>query len=199
VATLIWINGPNAVGKTQAAYNLHRRLPGSFISDPEHLGFAMRRMLPKARRTDFREIPQWRHGVGEMLHRALQGAENPVITPMTILDPDLLADLTAPARAAGHQVDHVTLLADRATMIRRIHRRAETSRSFSGRSLGNALDVLRSPAFTRHLDTTALSISEVADDIARHSGFTLNPDTSGRLARQGRQLAVQLRHIRLNA
>ncbi|CAI7973877.1 hypothetical protein FRAHR75_1180006 [Frankia sp. Hr75.2] len=45
--TLTWINGPNAVGRTQVAHNLHRGLPGSFISDPEHLGFAMRRMLPK--------------------------------------------------------------------------------------------------------------------------------------------------------
>jgi hypothetical protein len=39
----------------------------------------------------------------------------------------------------------------------------------------------------------------VADDVASHTGFTLSPDTSGRLVRQGRQLAVQLRHIRLNA
>ncbi|SNQ51759.1 Tunicamycin resistance protein [Frankia canadensis] len=197
--TLIWINGPNAVGKTQAAHNLHRRLPGSFVSDPEHLGFAMRRMLPKARRTDFREIPQWRCAVGEMLLRALRGPENPVITPMTILDPDLLTDLTAQVRAAGHQVDHVTLLADRATMTRRIHLRAENSRSYSARNLDRALEVLSAPAFARHLHTDTLSISAVADDIAHHAGFTPTPDTSWRLARHGRQLAVQLRHIRLNA
>ncbi|ABD11229.1 ATP-binding protein [Frankia sp. B2] len=199
VPTLIWINGPNAVGKTQVAHNLHRRLPGSFISDPEHLGFAMRRMLPKPRRMDFRDVPLWRQAVSEMLHLALQGPEDPVIAPMTILDPGLLGELTASARAAGHRVEHVTLLADRTTMIRRIHRRGETSRSFSARQLDRALDVLRAPEFARHLPTDTLSISAVADDVASHTGFTLSPDTSGRLVRQGRQLAVQLRHIRLNA
>ncbi|ABW10154.1 antibiotic resistance protein [Parafrankia sp. EAN1pec] len=199
VPTLIWINGPNAVGKTQVAHNLHRRLPGSFISDPEHLGFAMRRMLPKPRRRDFRDVPLWRRAVSEMLHLALQGLEDPVIVPMTILDAGPLAELTAPARNAGHRVAHVTLLADRTTMIRRIHRRGETSRSYSARQLDHALDVLRAPEFARHLPTESLSLSAVADDIASHAGFTLGPDTAGRLVRHGHQLAVQLRHIRLNA
>ncbi|MEX5711939.1 ATP-binding protein [Parafrankia sp. FMc6] len=199
VPTLIWINGPNAVGKTQVAHNLHRRLPGSFISDPEHLGFAMRRMLPKPRRMDFRAVPLWRQAVSEMLRLALQGPEDPVIAPMTILDPGVLVELTASAHLAGHRIVHVTLLADRATMIRRIHRRGETSRSYSARQLDHALDVLRAPEFARHLRTDALSISAVADDIASHAGFTLGPDTSGRLVRHGHQLAVQLRHIRLDA
>jgi hypothetical protein len=199
VPTLIWINGPNAVGKTQVAHNLHRRLPGSFISDPEHLGFAMRRMLPKRRRVDFRDVPLWRHAVSEMLHLALQGPEDPVIAPMTILDSGLLSELTASAHAAGHRVDHVTLLADRTTMIRRIHRRGETSRSYSARQLDHALDVLQAPEFARHLRTDALPISAVADNIASHAGFALAPDTSRRLVRHARQLAVQLRHIRLNA
>jgi hypothetical protein len=134
-----------------------------------------------------------------MLHLALQGPEDPVIAPMTILDSGLLAELTAPARVAGHRVAHVTLLADRTTMIRRIHRRGETSRSYSARQLDHAIDVLRAAEFARHLRTDSLSISAVADDIARNAGFTLGPDTSGRLVRHGRQLAVQLRHIRLNA
>jgi len=196
VTTLIWINGPNGAGKTQAAYNLHRRRPGSFLCDPEHIGFAMRRMLPKSRRIDFRDIPLWRRAVSEMLHLALQGPEDPVIVPMTVLDPGLLAELTRSAHAAGHHVDHVTLLADRATMMRRIHRRGETSRSYSGRQLDRSLEILRAPEFARHLHTDVLPVTAVADDIASHAGFPLTPETSVRVVRQARQFTVQLRHIR---
>ncbi|WP_307874774.1 ATP-binding protein [Frankia nepalensis] len=198
VATLLWINGPNAVGKTQVAFSLARRLPGSFVSDPEHLGFAMRRMLPKARRVDFREIPLWRHGAGAMLARALAGDEDPVIVPMTVVDVGQLAELTAPARDAGHRVQHVTLLASPATMRRRIQRRGETSRGFSARQVDHSLAVLRGEGFARHLDTDDLTIAQVADDIAHGAGFTPRPETDGLLARRARQLTVQLRHIRVN-
>jgi hypothetical protein len=37
---LLWINGPFGGGKTQTAYELRRRLPGSIVCDPEHVGFA---------------------------------------------------------------------------------------------------------------------------------------------------------------
>jgi len=38
---LIWINGPNGVGKTQAAFQLHRRLPGSFDDIAAHVGLTL--------------------------------------------------------------------------------------------------------------------------------------------------------------
>ncbi|MCM3883849.1 hypothetical protein [Frankia sp. R82] len=63
-------------------------------------------------------------------------------------------------------------------MMRRSHRRGETSRGYSGRQLERSLDALRAPEFARHLRTDALSISAVADGIATHAGFTLSPDTS---------------------
>lgn len=44
-ATLVWINGPFGVGKTATAFELHRRLPGSAVCDPGHVGFGMRPML----------------------------------------------------------------------------------------------------------------------------------------------------------
>jgi tRNA A37 N6-isopentenylltransferase MiaA len=31
---LVWLNGPFGGGKTQTAYELHRRLPGSVVCDP---------------------------------------------------------------------------------------------------------------------------------------------------------------------
>jgi hypothetical protein len=57
---LIWINGPFGVGKTATAYELNRRLPGSAVCDPAHVGFGMRRMLPPSLRGNFQDILAWR-------------------------------------------------------------------------------------------------------------------------------------------
>jgi hypothetical protein len=42
---LLWINGPFGGGKTQTAYELRRRVPGSVVRDPEHVGFGLHRTL----------------------------------------------------------------------------------------------------------------------------------------------------------
>ncbi|AOO60311.1 hypothetical protein [Bacillus velezensis] len=43
---IIWINGAFGSGKTQTAFELHRRLKPSYVYDPEKMGFAMRSMIP---------------------------------------------------------------------------------------------------------------------------------------------------------
>ena len=54
---LVWINGPFGGGKTQTAYELQRRLPGSVICDPEEVGFGLHRMTPRHLRGDFQDLP----------------------------------------------------------------------------------------------------------------------------------------------
>jgi len=68
---LIWINGPFGVGKTATAFELNRRLPGSVVCDPAHVGFGMRRMLPPSLRGNFQDIPAWRNAVTELLSQTL--------------------------------------------------------------------------------------------------------------------------------
>src|SRR5580658_241312 len=81
-AMLLWINGPTGVGKTATAFELNRRLPGSVVCDPEHVGFGMRRMLPTSlRRSFFQDIPAWRHSVRELLRLTLAEHNGPVIVP----------------------------------------------------------------------------------------------------------------------
>src|SRR5580658_9242423 len=82
---LLWINGPCGVGKTATAFELHRRLPGSVVCDPEHVGYGMRRMLPPSPRTFWQDIPAWRHAVLELLRQTLAGHRGPVIVPMTLV------------------------------------------------------------------------------------------------------------------
>ncbi len=68
---LLWINGPFGGGKTQTAYGLHRRLRGSVVCDPEHVGFDLHRMTPPSLRGDFQDLPAWRQGVYEVLDMTL--------------------------------------------------------------------------------------------------------------------------------
>lgn len=58
---IIWINGAFGAGKTQTAYELHRRLPDSYVYDPENIGYFIRKNLPPALcEGDFQDYPMWR-------------------------------------------------------------------------------------------------------------------------------------------
>ena len=57
---IIWLNGAFGAGKTTAAYELHRRLAGSLVYDPEEVGYFLRRSAPCFRTPDFQDLPLWR-------------------------------------------------------------------------------------------------------------------------------------------
>lgn len=58
---IIWVNGAFGSGKTQAAYELHRRIPNSYVYDPENAGYFIRDNLPAdVKRGDFQHYPMWR-------------------------------------------------------------------------------------------------------------------------------------------
>ncbi len=197
LTVLIWLNRPHGVGKTQVAFDLHRRLPDSFVCDPEHLVTGLHRMLPEKKLcTDLHGVPLWRYGVRDVLGMVLPGAAGPVITPMTVFDPDGLAEIIDPLRAAGHAVHHVTLLASRDVLLRRRRARLETTRGSAAQQLDRVLDALQAPQFARHLNTDGMPIEAVADDIACHAGLSLEPDVDGLVKRRVRRIGVQLRHVR---
>lgn len=83
---LIWINGAFGSGKTQTAFELHRRSPGSHVADPELIGFAIHRMLPAHARNDFQNRPQWRSAVVATLADAVAATDDPVLVPMTLVE-----------------------------------------------------------------------------------------------------------------
>lgn len=45
---ILWINGAFGSGKTQTAYELNKRIPNSFVFDPEETGFFLRSNLPES-------------------------------------------------------------------------------------------------------------------------------------------------------
>ncbi|MFF3858332.1 AAA family ATPase [Streptomyces sp. NPDC002209] len=199
---IIWLNGPFGGGKTQTAYELHRRLPGSVVCDPEHLGFGLHRMMPPELRGDFQDLPAWRQGVFEVLDLAAERHAGPVLVPMTVTEPRYFAETVGRLRAAGHDVRHFALMAERATVLRRLRERGLgrglKRESFAVARLDGCLEALRGPEFADHLVTDHLTVSQVASRIAAMTGLRAAPDTDGPLRGRLRRVLVGVRHIRFD-
>jgi hypothetical protein len=199
---LVWINGPFGGGKTAVAVDLQRRLPESVICDPEHLCFGLHRMLPPALRTDFQDLQAWRSGVREVLDLVARKHQGPVIVPMTLTDPRYFTQIVGRLRDDGLDVRHFALLAERATVLRRLNRRGfgfglKLERWAVDR-LDDCLARLHEPEFAHHIHTDQQTVPQVADTIARIAGLPVVPDTDGRLRATLRRYTTTVRHIRLD-
>src|ERR1035438_1810229 len=167
---LIWINGPFGGGKTQTAYELHARLSGSIVCDPEHIGFGLRRMLPlSCWRGDFQDLPPWRECVRSTLEHVLHRHDGVVIVPMTIASLQYHDEIISQLRRDGFDVRHFTLIATRETVLRRLRFRGEGPRSWAAKQLDRCLEAFERP------DTTNLPTHRVADEIASQAGLHLAP------------------------
>ncbi len=202
IVVLVWINGPFGGGKTATAFELQRRLPASIVCDPEHLGFGLHRMLPPALRTDFQDLPAWRSGVREILDLAARNHEGPVIVPMTLIDSRYFTQIIGGLRDDGHDVRHFALLAERATVLRRLSRRGLgfglKRERWAVDRLDECLARLHEPEFAHHIPTDQQTVPQVADTIARIAALPIVPDTDGRARASLRRYATTLRHIRFD-
>ncbi|MFE9764952.1 AAA family ATPase [Streptomyces sp. NPDC005808] len=209
---LLWINGPFGGGKTQTAHEIRRRLPDSVVCDPEHAGFGLRRMLPPELREDFQDLASWRQGVVEVLDLALGKHDGVVIAPMTVTDPRYFGETVGRLRELGHDVRHFTLLAERETVLKRLHERGlghllqyvagkdapPRRESWAVRELDHCLERLREPEFAEHLWTDHTSVAKTADRIAVLAGLTLTPNRDGLVRGRLRRAWTGARHIRLD-
>jgi hypothetical protein len=195
---LLWINGPFGGGKTAAAFELRRRIPGSVVCDPEHLGFGLHRMLPPALRPDFQDLQAWRSGVHEILDLLARNHEGPVIVPMTLIDSRYFAQIIGRLRGDGHDVRHFALLAERATVLARLSRRGFglNRERWAVDRLDECLARLQEPEFAHHIRTDQQTVPQVADTIARIAALPIMPDTDGRIRASLRRYETTLRHIR---
>jgi hypothetical protein len=182
--TLVWINGPEGVGKTATAFELDRRLPGSAVCDPGYVGSAMKRMLPASLWPgSWQNIPAWRHSVRELLRLTLAQHDGPVIVPMMLLSLDHYQEIIGGLRDGGFEVHHFALLAEPATVIRRLHARSlglePRAKPWAAEHLDEWLERLAQPAFAQHVRTDYKSVAQVADVIAGSAGLTITPSADG--------------------
>lgn len=173
---MIWINGPFGVGKTQTAYELHARMPGSHVYDPEEIGFTLSRTFPKQLQTgDFQDLPLWRSFNHQVLKEFAQLSDQTILVPMTLAIPQYFQEIVGALREDGFEVGHFTLLASKQTILRRLRDRGDNTNSWPAQQLDRCLDALQSKEFVSHIQVDGMSISDVAETIAQQLGVNLGP------------------------
>jgi len=176
---LIWINGAFGAGKTDTAYELHRRLGHSHVFDPEHAGFYIQASIPDSlRKSDFQHYPLWRQFNYEMLSFIVSQFEGTVIVPMTIVDPQYFAEIVGRLRADGVDVRHYTLVASREVLIERLLKRGESRGSWGERQIERCVTGLVNPIFSHHIPTDKLTIADTAEYIAGQCGLKLMQESN---------------------
>lgn len=202
---LVWINGAFGAGKTQTAFELHRRVPRSHVADPELIGFAIHKMLPASARRDFQDRPQWRAAVVATLADAVAAHDGPVIVPMTLVNPDYFDEIMAGLSAEGIDVRHFCLVASPGTLRRRLQTRtgywlgriAGRDETCAMHQIDRCVSALATERFTEHVDTDNRTVDDVVEHIVARTN--LHP-THGRLSPvryQLRRASVGIRHIRI--
>ncbi|MGW7347178.1 NUDIX domain-containing protein [Streptomyces sp. NPDC054854] len=117
---IVWINGTFSAGKTSTARELAGLLPDSTLFDPELIGDALNRLLPRERLaevTDYQDLPSWRRLVVDTAAAMLAELGGVLVVPMTLLRQDYRDEIFGALAARRIPVRHV-LLAPAETILR---------------------------------------------------------------------------------
>jgi len=190
---IIWINGAFGSGKTQVAYELHKRIDNSFVFDPEEAGFYISSNMPYAlSKDDFQDYPMWRSFNANMLEEINKEFQGIIICPMTVTNSDYLYEITK-----NLNIKHYSLIASAQTIEKRLRRRGEKKNAWAFKQIERCVDALSDEAFNDHIQTDNLSIDDVVEEIARRSKITLHPDTRSTLKKKMDRIFVWKKHIRI--
>lgn len=196
---IIWINGAFGSGKTVTAAELNRRLPASYIYDPENIGFFLRKNTPfetGRRYKDFQDDPLWQKFNYEIIIDIICSYNGILIIPMTIIKPEYYIKLIGLLRENGIHIDHCILGADRKTLMRRHRSRLDFKDSWAAQKLDACIEAFSNPIFDGYFDTTHMTVKQQAEHIAKKSGLALLPDRRPALLRRFHRLITQIKHIR---
>lgn len=193
---IIWLNGAFGAGKTQTAYELRRRLPGSYVYDPENAGFFIRDNLPPGLGLDdFQDFPMWRAFNLEMLDYIASRYEGHVIVPMTLASRAYYDEIVG-ALAQKHEVRHFILWAGRETLLKRLASRLEGPNSWGAQQIERCLRAFETQVTQERVDTEGLTVEQAAGKIGALCGLALAEDRRGPVRRGLDRLATKIRHIR---
>lgn len=197
---IVWLNGAFGAGKTTAAFELHRRLPGSFVYDPEEVGFFLRKNMPEACHTaDFQDMPLWRSVNYQILKELHESYDGPVIVPMTLVEPAYFEEIVGRLEDEGVPVVHIILYASRETILKRLKKRSLGrlgGEAFAVEAIGRCMEFFERPGVGIRIVTDGASVGQVVERIAGVCALRLPPERRGRLVRQLDRLRTAIGHIR---
>lgn len=195
---IIWINGAFGSGKTQTAFELHRRIPNSYVYDAENAGFFIRNNLPREIHTgDFQNYKMWREFNCSMLEYINSHYNGTIIVPMTIADPLFFEEIVGKLRNDEVNINHFVLSASKETLLRRLRSRGEGKNSWAAQQIDRCITGLSNKIFDYHIDTENKAIEDVVLEIASISNIVLLPENKGKLRKIYNRIKTQLQHVRI--
>ncbi len=193
---IIWINGAFGSGKTQTAYELRRRLKGSYVYDPENAGYFIRENLPsEVRREDFQDYAMWRSFNLEMLGYIAENFDGDVIVPMTVTNRDYYDEVIG-GLSEKYDVRHIILCASRGEILRRLRSRFEGRRSWAACQIDRCVKAFDEEIPGQKIITDEMSTEQIVERIGELIGKELSEDKRSGVRRWADRLAVKLKHIR---
>lgn len=192
---LIWLNGAFGVGKTQTAHELHRRLPDSFIYDPEQAGYFMRENLPEVcKGIDFQDYPMWRSVNYEMLRYICRSYAGVVIVPMTLTNRTYYDEIIGALERDAVEVRHFILSAPLQVIHKRLRKRLERKNCWAAQQTARCIRAFETDITQTKIETEGKDIYAVVEAIAQLCGLTLSPDPRGRVRRAADRLIMQMKY-----
>jgi hypothetical protein len=198
---ILWINGAFGSGKTQTAFEIHRRLDNSYVYDPENVGYFLRRNMPKEIvRGNFQDQKLWRIFNYEIIKNIYAKYTGTIIIPMTIYEKSYFDEIIGKLTEGGIKIDHYLLGASRETLLKRLSKRHEKKGSWAEQQIDVCLwgfDALAENSI--YIDTNEAGIAEVAERIAQRSNLPIKEDAGPEIMKKLKRTMVQIKHIRLFA
>lgn len=151
---IVWLNGAFGVGKTTTARALIDLVPNSCLSDPERIGYVMRRTLWRG--VDYQDVALWRHLTRAQTARASRHAV--AVVPMTVTDRAVFDEVTCGARV-------FLLIASRSTIERRIEL-GSTAQTWRSSQLDRCLEAFAGGGLGEVIDTDGRDPNAIARAIA---------------------------------
>lgn len=193
---IIWINGTFGSGKTTTAYELHKRLPNSFVYDPERFGYVLMKNVPQEiAKDDFQDYPLWRESNYALLKQVTEQYKGTIIVPMTVTDENYFKDMIGNLRNDGIIVKHFTLLAAEEVIHKRLRKRFEGKNSWAYGQVEKRMKLLAADVFQEQIQTDNLSVDQVVETVANLSGVELRKDSRTKFKKGFDRTVVSLKEI----
>lgn len=195
---IIWVNGAFGSGKTHTTHELMRRIPNSYVYDPEEVGFFIRDNIPsKLKLSDFQDFPMWREFNYKMLEYIGREHDGIIIVPMTITDKAYFDEVIGKLKREGINIKHFSLLASKETLLKRLKKRGDGRDSWAAQQIERCINSLSDDLFEEHIITDSMTIDEVVEHIAAACGIDLVPDNRNWMMRKVDRFKIWCKHIRL--
>lgn len=194
---IIWINGAFGAGKTTCSYELNKRLPNSFVYDPENIGYFIRKNIPRElHEADFQNHEQWRLFNYKMLKYLSDSYDGIIIAPMTLVNRQYYDEIIGRLIKEDIEVKHYILYAKKKTIEKRLNKRLERGNTWAKSQIDRCIYAFNHDITEQKILTDDKTIDSIVEEIAEKSGVALLNDKRGRFKKLLDRSLTLIKHIR---